>query len=113
MPATSYAISRSVDQAIWTAMRSLPLFRTIEIATAASTDELVVPVAAVMIYCKALVRAGYVAQPDRSVYRLLPTGNTGPRAPMVICQGNQRTLFDFNLMQTVNVTGRRTIRRAA
>jgi hypothetical protein len=89
-------------------MRALRAFSAGELAVTASTDDLGVSVRMARSYIAALVRAGYVAEIGQRTaigqvaqWRLLPTGNTGPRPPAITRAG----LVDRNLRGSVNVTG--------
>jgi hypothetical protein len=92
------------QQALWVAMRSLPNFTPAELAMAASTDDLPIPAPTARSYIRDLRIAGCVAALNGNHYRLLPSSNTGPKAPIVLRA--EQAVFDLNLMRTVKVTGR-------
>lgn len=105
------------QQAMWTAIRSLGTFRVPELAEAAATDE-AIPRETAAGYVADLLKAGYLtiaghAPESRrfTLYRLVPSRNTGPRAPIVMRQ--ERACFDLNLMRTVNLNAPAKIGRAA
>ena len=89
---------------LWRTMKVLGAFTVRELAVAASTEACRVDVTDAKSYVGYLKKAGYLVevaerasnQPAR--YRLLPSRNTGPKAPMV-----QRVhqVFDPNLGQVV------------
>lgn len=84
---------------MWLTMKMLANFNFQDLAAAASTEECPVSPTDAADYCKHLLRAGYLValqaatHKSKAVYRLLPSMNTGPHAPMV-----QRTkcVFDPN-----------------
>ena len=88
----------SRDQ-MWRTMKMLSAFTAPDLAIAASTDDCTVSPTDANDYCKHLYRAGYLAllhpggPQGKSVFKLLPSMNTGPHAPKV-----QRTkcVFDPN-----------------
>lgn len=90
------------QQALWTAMRSLRNFTPAELAFAASTEDLPIGSDTARSYVRDLRLAGYVVNLGAASYRLLPSRNTGPRAPIVL--RTERAAFDLNLMRAVNVT---------
>lgn len=90
------------QQALWTAMRGLRTFTPAELAQAASTEVLVIGSETTRSYVRDLRIAGYLSQVGDGGYRLLPSRNSGPRAPIVLRA--QRGAFDLNLMRAVNVT---------
>lgn len=99
------------QQALWNAMRVLPMFTPAELAFAASTDELPIGLETARSYVRDLRLAGYVAHLGGVSYRLLPGRNSGPRAPIVLRA--KKAAFDLNLMRAVNVTASQTSGRAA
>ncbi|MEW6125072.1 MAG: hypothetical protein AB1698_20905 [Pseudomonadota bacterium] len=78
------------QQQMWNAMRALASFDFLELAMSASTDEVVVSPGAAKDYVQRLITAGYlkVIRPARggtpAQVRLLPSQNTGPRAPQIM-----------------------------
>lgn len=95
------------QQALWTAMRSLRNFTPSELAFAASTEDLPIGADTARSYVRDLRLAGYVVNLGAASYRLLPSRNTGPRAPIVL--RTERAAFDLNLMRAVNVTAPETV----
>jgi hypothetical protein len=92
------ANGRLRQQAMWNAMRSLSIFSAAELAAAATTEEARVTIAYASGYATALRDAGYLmATPsghrNKLTYRLKPSANTGPRAPMLL---NARVVYDAN-----------------
>ena len=92
------------QQALWTAMRSLPTFSPAELAMAASTEALTIPADTARSYVFDLKHAGLLHELAPRTYRLLPARNSGPRAPIVLRE--QKAVFDVNTMRTVKVTAR-------
>ena len=89
---------------MWRSMKMLSSFNYVDLALASSTDVCSISEADAKDYCKHLFAAGYLqlvapATPtSKAVYKLFPSRNTGPIAPMV-----QRTkvVFDPNLNQVM------------
>jgi hypothetical protein len=85
---------------MWNAIRALQTFTSKELAIAASTEERPVSVTGASAYANALVGAGYllVIEPGRGrrgpfTFRLKPSGNTGPKAPLLL---SARVVYDQN-----------------
>lgn len=96
------------QRALWTAMRSLKTFTEAELAVAAATEELPIGRDAAGTYIGELIAGGFLVAagqaPTRFAtpsYRLLPSHNTGPRAPIVLLP--ECIAFDLNLMKAVNL----------
>lgn len=89
-------------QQMWTAMRRSPGgFTAKQLAIDATTDDVVVHLAAAQLYCTSLRKAGVlVVQPGArpAVYRLTGSGDTGPKAPTVLAS---QLLYDPNLQAIV------------
>ncbi len=88
---------------MWRTMKVLGEFSARDLAVHASTEAHAVSLEDAKHYIRYLVKAGYVAvvlgrkgEPYR--YRLLPSKNTGPRAPMI---QRVRQVFDPNLGRVV------------
>lgn len=95
------------NQQAWTALRALKGNVTArDLALNASTDEVEVKEASLSGYLRSLARNGII-HVDRSArthrYRLLPSGNLGPKAPVMLEKGGY---YDPNKGEIVNVTGR-------
>lgn len=95
-----------IQQQLWTAMRTLPAFGTIELAASASTDTLPVKPRTAEEYVRRLTRAGLLAvlvdyakgKPGATgaragTWRLKSQANTGPLAPKVF---SATFVFDAN-----------------
>jgi hypothetical protein len=96
------------QRALWTAMRSLKNFSEAELAVAAATEDLPIGRDAAAAYIGELAAAGFITvagvAPTRFAtpsYRLQPSHNTGPRAPIVLVADS--VAFDLNLMRSVNL----------
>ncbi len=89
---------------MWTTMRILGDFDYRDLAVAASTEEHNVNPEDAKDYIKHLLKAGYLVRKTKPMpgqparYRLLPSMDTGPRAPMV---QRVKQVFDPNLNQVV------------
>lgn len=89
---------------MWRTMKMLSRFTVEELAAASSTEERIVSPVDSADFCKHLHKAGYLIMLEpgttrgKAVYRLLPSMNTGPLAPMV-----QRTkvVFDPNRQEVM------------
>jgi len=89
------------QQQMWTAMRQLGAFTVAELRAAASTDDLILKQATVAFFVTTLHKAGALLCVTPSgnrrpgVYRLRPSLNTGPNAPVLVkgqlCDGNRGT----------------------
>jgi hypothetical protein len=91
---------------MWRSMKMLKTFDAHELSIAASTEDAMVSVATAADYTKHLHRAGYLALAAPSKpghrpgtgkqarYRLLPSKNTGPKAPQI---QRVKRVFDPNL----------------
>ena len=97
---------------MWRAMKILGEFSARDLAVHASTEAHAVSLEDAKHYIKYLVKAGYLAvvrarkgEPYR--YRLLPSKNTGPRAPMI---QRVRQVFDPNLGRVVWRSGEEAAR---
>jgi hypothetical protein len=92
------------QQQMWTAIRSLKSFNYVELAHAASTDTRPVNPSTAKTYANALGRAGYLAMihPGRpgvpTIWRLKPSMNTGPHAPMIM---RTKFVWDQNRAEVV------------
>lgn len=94
----------TVEECLWTAMRSLKSFAVPELAFSASTDKLRITEEIAGVYLRRLRDAGYVtfhkdATGGQDRWRLVPKMNTGPRAPMFMqitltFDRNSRRVFD-------------------
>lgn len=75
---------------MWTAMRQLADWTAVELAMAATTDACRVAARSALAYALRLEHAGYLAVLDRGGpgrpkrWRLKPSMNTGPQAPMIL-----------------------------
>lgn len=83
----------AVQQALWTAMRVLRTWGPHELASAASTEDLQVPVGNAQRYSYLLSRSGFLHL-HGGRFSLIPTRNTGPRSPVVSLA--TRTVLDAN-----------------
>jgi hypothetical protein len=90
------------QQAMWTAMRSLRTFTPAELALAASTELISITSDTARPFIFDLKNAGVIVPIGGNTYRLLPSRNSGPRAPIVLRK--EGAVFDVNLMRRVNVT---------
>ena len=85
------ALGRGRQQAMWNAMRGLGTFTAQELAVTATTEERPVTTVYAGQYARALAEAGYLAEDHfvqgrrrLPVYRLKPSRNSGPKAPMLL-----------------------------
>ena len=87
---------------MWRSMKMLGQFTVQELATAATTDDVQVKYDTARCYIQALTKAGYLkkcgSQPV--CWYLIPTKNTGPKAPQVQNR-RPRRLWDPNLRKIV------------
>jgi hypothetical protein len=85
-------------QQMWNAMRILKVFRPVDLAFNASTDDHTVAESEAVSYCAALCKAGYLSDRPAAGYMLLPSMWTGPHPPQI-----QRTkqVYDPNLRRVV------------
>ena len=96
-------VASGQDQ-MWRTIKVLGRFTGRDLAVAASTEEHVVSAATALSYCKALRKAGYLhcVHPPKpgteTVYQLLPSMNTGPRAPQI---QQTKAVWDPNLERVV------------
>lgn len=88
------------QQRMWVVMRILKSFSATELAVTASTPEHQVADASAKDYCRKLCKAGYLRLGEDGRYLLLPSANTGPRAPQV--QRNKK-VWDVNLQRIMEV----------
>lgn len=94
----------AVRAQLWNALRTLPNFGLRELAIAASTEEVEVPLATATRYVHQLKRAGMIqtlvdaGKSGASLYRLKPSANTGPRSPRVF---DARIVYDQNTRKVV------------
>lgn len=85
---------------MWRSMKMLKVFTARDLALAASTEEAQVSAETAASYAKHLWRAGYLviargaSRDDQRQYRLIPSGNTGPKAPQI---QKVKRVFDPNL----------------
>lgn len=94
-------VPEGANDHMWRTMKMLLSFRPDELADAASTDEVIVPVGTAQDYCKHLKAAGYIVEikpssnrGGRATYRFQKTKNTGPLAPEI---QRIKQVFDPNL----------------
>lgn len=92
----------AVRTQLWNALRTLPSFTLLELAVAASTEEVVVSAATATRYIHQLKRAGMIQTLSEKagvgIYRLKPSANTGPRSPRVF---DARVVYDQNTKRIV------------
>lgn len=92
------------QQQMWNAIRSLKSFNYVELAHAASTDTRQIGSGTAKTYTNALGRAGYLALLHKAkpgtpaVWRLKPSMNTGPHAPMIM---RTKFVWDQNRAEVV------------
>jgi hypothetical protein len=92
--------SGATTENLWRSIRILKSFSYRELAHAASTPDISIPVATAACYARTLAGAGYLGKiPGGLVrYKLLPSMNTGPKPPRV---QSARRLYDPNLKKVV------------
>jgi len=85
---------------MWRAMKMLGRFSVRDLSVAASTDEVHVASTHAAGYLARLARAGYVRRVGHNptIYAMLPSANTGPRAPLI---QRVKQVFDPNLNKVV------------
>ncbi|WP_417913701.1 hypothetical protein [Candidatus Electronema sp. JM] len=88
------------QQRMWVVMRILKSFSATELAVTASTPEHQIADASAKDYCRKLYKAGYLRLGENGRYLLLPSANTGPRAPQV---QRSKKVWDVNLQRTMEV----------
>jgi len=73
-------------QCMWNAMRSAFRngFDVIDLATFAATDDVPITLATAQVYVRTLAKAGYLIKLNKTIWRLDPSRNTGPHAPMLL-----------------------------
>jgi hypothetical protein len=92
------------NEQMWRTMKILGEFTYLDLAVQAATPECAVAEGAAKSYCKVLARAGYLvhARPPsaraHTLYRFVPSRNTGPRPPMI---QRIKAVFDPNLGRVV------------
>lgn len=100
-----------IQQQLWTAMRTLGTFTTVELAAAASTDTLVINQRTAEAYIRKLARVGVLlvvepyakGKPGRTgaragAWRLKKSANTGPLAPKIF---KAEIVFDSNRAEII------------
>jgi hypothetical protein len=88
----------TLQERIWAAIKALPSFSAADVVLAMGAGS----VDAVTRYLQMLQKAGYVAAIDTAKpprYRLLPSRNSGPRAPAIRAKGT--VVYDPNLARQV------------
>ncbi|WP_068087391.1 hypothetical protein [Polycladidibacter stylochi] len=95
------------QQHMWNAIRQLKWFSAQDLAIASTTDCYQPTRATAQAYLRKLVQAGYLSVRETGklkshLYRLKPTQNTGPQAPLIL---RTKVVFDPNLnklMETIS-----------
>ncbi len=83
-----YCVTQAVRQQqrnIWTALRGMKTARQVDLALTASVDTVIVTTGMAKLYADRLADCGYLAISGKGrerTYRLSPTRDTGPKAPM-------------------------------
>jgi len=88
----------SKQDQMWRTMKMLKRFTVHDLSVAASTDTVTVSSVHAEDYVRHLVKAGYVRQLSDDLFALLPSKNTGPRAPYI---QRVKHVYDPNLDRVV------------
>lgn len=101
------------QEQMWRAIRALGTFSYLELAHAASTDDVQVAPAAAKTYVNRLGRAGYLVpvQPGKprtaTIWRLKPSMNTGPLPPLIM---RTKLIWDQNTQEVMATDPAREVR---